>query len=133
MGNYVCIEYSVSKKSKLSELRLGVTWRYKHVDKKYDNVLGFVFPDLLLNLLSCQVFLKNNEYVFILKYPHRMFKYYFNKGFIIFNCEENGLKRLPSQVKERIGAEVKVNSDKVMLCYTTILSTSNTLKNLFVD
>ena len=47
--NYVCIDYLGSKKSKLSELHLGVTWRYKHLDKKYDNVLGFVIPDLSLN------------------------------------------------------------------------------------
>ena len=42
-------------------------------------------------------------------------------------------KRLPSQVKERVGAEVTVNSEKAMLCYTTIPSTSNTLKNLLVN
>ena len=36
-------------------------------------------------------------------------------------------------VKERVGAEVKVNSDLVMLCYTTITSTSNTLKNLVIS
>ena len=43
------------------------------------------------------------------------------------------LKRLPSEVKDRVGAEVTVNSDKVMLCYTTIPSTSNTLKTLLVN
>ena len=36
-------------------------------------------------------------------------------------------------VKERFGAEVKVNSDLVMLCYTNITSTSNTLKNLVIN
>ena len=39
-------------------------------------------------------------------------------------------KILPSQVEEKIGAEVAVNSDLVMLFYTNIPSTSNTLKNL---
>ena len=42
------------------------------------------------------------------------------------------LKRLPSQVKDRFGAEVTVNSDKVMICFTTIPYNSNTLKNLLV-
>ena len=133
ISKYVCIDYLGSEKSKLSYLRLGVSGRYKHLDKNYDNVLGFGIPDLLLNLLSCQGFLKNNESVVILKCPHRMFEYYFNKGFIIFNCDENNLKRLPSQVKDRVGAEVAVNSDLVMICYTTIPSTSNTLKNLLVN
>ena len=87
--NYVCIDYLGSEKSKLSDLRLGISGRYKNLDKNYDNVLGFGIPDLLLNLLYFQGFLRNNESVVILKCPHRMFEYYFNKGFIIFNCYEN--------------------------------------------
>ena len=60
------------EKVKLSDLRLGVSGRYKHLDNNYDNVLGFGIPDLLLNLLSCQGFSKNNEYVVIIKCAHRM-------------------------------------------------------------
>ena len=85
--------------------------------------MGFGIPDLLMNLLSCQDFLKNNDSVVILKFPNRMFEYYFNKGFIIFDCDEINLKRLPYEVKDRVGAEVTVNSDKVMICSTTISST----------
>ena len=62
-----------------------------------------------------------------------MGEYCFNKGFIIFYCDEENLKRIPSQVKDRVGAEVTFNSDKVMLCYTTIPPTSNTMKNLLVN
>ena len=36
-------------------------------------------------------------------------------------------------VKDRVGAEVKANSDLVMLCYTSITYTSNTLKNLYIS
>ena len=92
ISNYVFIDYLGSEKSKLSDLRLGVAGRYKNLGGKYDNVLGFEISDLLLNLLSCQGFLKNNESAVILKFPHRMFEYYFNKDFIIFNCDENSLK-----------------------------------------
>ena len=69
---YVCIDYLDNEKSKLSDLRLGVSGRYKHIDTDYDNILGFGIPDLLLNLLSCQGFSKNSESVVILKCPHRM-------------------------------------------------------------
>ena len=86
-----------------------------------------------MNLLSCQGFPKNSESVVILKCPHRISEYYFNKGFIIFDCDEVNLKILPYQVKYRVGAEVSVNSDLVMLFHTTIPSTSNTLKNLLVN
>ena len=50
---YICIDYLGSEKSKLSYLRLGVSGGYKNLHKDYDNVLGFVIPDLLLNFLSC--------------------------------------------------------------------------------
>ena len=60
-----------------------------------------------------------------------MSEYYFNEGLIQLTCDEDHLKKLPLLVKDRVGAEVKVNSDLVMLCYTTITSTSNTLKNLY--
>ena len=131
--NDVCIDYLGSEKAKLSDLRPGVSGRYKHLGKNYINVLGFGIPNLLLNLLSCQGFSKKNESVVILKCPHRMSECYFNKRFIIFNCNENNLKRLTYLVKDIVGAEVTINSDKVMLCYTTIPSTSNTLKNLLFN
>ena len=84
---YVCIEYLGSEKSKLSDLRLGVTGRYKHFDTDYENILGIGIPYLLLIFLSCHGFSKNSESVVILKCPHRMSEYYFNKGFIIFECD----------------------------------------------
>ena len=62
-----------------------------------------------------------------------MSEYYFNKGFIELTCDEDHLNKLPLLLKQRIGAEVKVNSDLVILCKTTIISTSNTLKNLVIS
>ena len=38
----------------------------------------------------------------------------------------------PDLVKERVGAVVTENTDLVMLCCTTITSTSSTLKNLYI-
>ena len=49
VSNFACIEYLGSDKYKLSDLSLDVTGRYKHLDKKYDNILGFGIPDILLN------------------------------------------------------------------------------------
>ena len=86
-----------------------------------------------MNLLSCREFLKNNDYVVILKCPNNVFEYYLNKGFIIFIMIKKNLERLPSEIKDRIGAEVTYNSDKVIICSTRIPSTSNKLKNLLVN
>ena len=76
---------SVTRK-KISDLRLGTGKSYKHFNKKYDNVLGFEIPDLLINFLSCNGFLKNNDSVVLPKFSDRIFEYYFIKGFIIFDC-----------------------------------------------
>ena len=74
LSYYICIDYSGYEKIKLSYLHICVAGSYKNLEGKYDNVMGFRIPDLLLNLLSCQGFLKNNKCVFILKFPNRMFE-----------------------------------------------------------
>ena len=117
----------------LSELRLGTGGSYKNFNKSYDNVLGIGIPDLLMNLLSCHGFLKNKDSVVIIKCPNGMFEYYFSKGFIHFDCDKKKLEKLPSEINNRIGAEVTDNSDKVMIFSNKIPSTSNKLKNLFVN
>ena len=62
-----------------------------------------------------------------------MSEYYFNKWFIQLTCDEDQLNKRPKSVQQRVGAEPKVNSDLVMICKTTIISTSNTLKNLYIS
>ena len=52
----LCFYWLFRFREKNSDLRLGVAGNYKHLDKKYDNVLGFGIPDMLMNLLSCQGF-----------------------------------------------------------------------------
>ena len=69
--NYVCIDY-LGSDIFLSYLRLGLSGSYKHLEKKYDNVLGLGNPNLLINLLYFQGFLKNNDSVVILKCPNNM-------------------------------------------------------------
>ena len=83
-----------------------------------------------MNLMSCHRFLKNVNYVIILKCPKRMFEYYFSKGFTILECNDKNLAKLPNEVKQIIHAEETYNSYKFMTCINTITSTSNTLKNL---
>ena len=122
------IDYLGTDTKKISELNLGCSLKTKHENMDYDNLFGIGIPDNFMNMLSCQGFLNHNESIVILKCPNRMSGYYFNKGFIKLTCDEDHLKTLPVRVKERVGAEVKTNSDLVMLCYTTITPTSNTLK-----
>ena len=89
INKYVCINYFSSEKSKLSDLKIGCTGSSKHNGMDYNNVLGIGITDILLNFLSCHGFLKNNDFVVILKCPNRMSEYYFNKGFIELECDED--------------------------------------------
>ena len=91
--NYVCIEYLGSEKLFSSEPRLGSGGSFKHVNKSYDNILGIGIPDLLMNLMSCHGFLKSKDSVVILKFPNRMFEYYFSKGFIHFDWNKSNLEK----------------------------------------
>ena len=58
----------------------------------YNNLFGIGTTDLLLNMLSCNGFLKNNDSVVILKCPNRMYEYYSKKGFVELICDEDHLK-----------------------------------------
>ena len=83
--------------------------------------------------MSCRIFLKNINYVVILKFSKRILEYYLSKGFTILEYNTINLSKIPNEVKYRIHAEDTDNSDKFMTCTTTINSTSNTIKNLVVN
>ena len=76
---YVCIDYLGTEKLKLRDLKIGCTGSSKHIGMDYNDLLGICITDLLLNMLSCHGFLKNNDSVVILKFPNRMSEYHFNK------------------------------------------------------
>ena len=59
----------------------------KHENKDYVNLFDIGIPDILLYMLSFQVFLNNNESIVILKCPNRISEYYFNKGLIQLTCD----------------------------------------------
>ena len=83
--------------------------------------------------MSCHSFLKNINYVVILKCPKRTLKYYLSKGFSILECNVNNLEKLPNEVKQRIYAEEIDNSEKVITCINTVPSTSDKFNNLLVN
>ena len=74
IGNHICIDYLGSYKNNLSELGIGSDGHLKHVNKSYDKIFGIRITYLLMNLMSCHGFLKNKDYVVILKFPNRMFE-----------------------------------------------------------
>ena len=79
-------------------------------DIKFINRSGIPIPNILKNLMSCCGFFKNKDPGVIIKFPNRMFEYYFSKGFTYFYCTIINLEKLPSEVKQRIHAEDIDNS-----------------------
>ena len=86
ISNCVCIDYLASESKTISELPDGSVGGYKNEEKSYDKILRIGVPYLLMNLMSCNGFLKNKYPVVIIKHPNRMFEYHFSKGFIHFDC-----------------------------------------------
>ena len=105
----------------------------KHGDKYFGIILVIVIPHLLMNLMYFHGYLKNIDYVFILKCPKRMLEHYFLKGFNILELNDNSLEKPSNDVKQITHTEETYNSDKVMTCINTIPFTSNTLKNLVLN
>ena len=60
----------------MCELPVGTGEFFKHGNKIYDKIFVIGIPDLLTNLMSCNGFLKNKNYIVILKCPKRMLEYY---------------------------------------------------------
>ena len=96
---YICIDYLGTEKNKITDLKIGCTLSSKHYGMDYNNLFGIGITDILLNVLSCHGFLKNDDSIVILKFPNRMSEYYFNKGLIELTCDEDHLKKLPLLVK----------------------------------
>ena len=94
--------------------------------------MGIGIPDLLMNLFSCHVLLKNIKSIVILKCPKRILEYYFSKGLGILEYNLNHLTKNPNEVKQIIDAEETRNLDYVMTYINTIPSTSDTLKKLLL-
>ena len=133
VSNYLCIDYIACESKTLCELPVGTGGGFKHRNKSYDKILGIGIPDVLMNLISCHVFMKNNDSVVKLKCPKRMLEKYFFKGFNLCECNNNNLEKLPNEVKDKMNEEDIENSDKVMSCTTTITSNPNTLNKLAVN
>ena len=72
INKYVCIDYLGTEKKKITDSKIGCTFLSKHDGVDYNNLFGIGIPDILLNMLSCQGFLKNDDSIVILKCPNRM-------------------------------------------------------------
>ena len=69
--NYVCIDYLACQTKKLVEITVGSKGGSKHGDKVFTEYWVLELQ-ILMNLMYCHGFLRNINYVVILKFPKRI-------------------------------------------------------------
>ena len=124
--NCVCIHFFAHELKKISALTVDIWGLLKHRNKSYNRILGIGIPYLWMNLMSCRGFLYNINPFVLLKCPKSMLEYYLSKILTLFDWNTDNLGKIPTEVKNRIITEDKVNIDKVVICFIKIPSTSNT-------
>ena len=75
-----------------------------YLGKLFNKLLGKVIPYLLMNLLSCSVFMKNINSTVIRTIPSQMLEYYLSKGFVVLECNSKNLKITSNEEKQIIHA-----------------------------
>ena len=90
----------------------------KYLVKDFNEFLGIGIPDLLMNLYSYLDFKNKIKSIFILKFPKRMFEYYFSKGFGILERNSNNLNKIPNLEKQIMYRKHMINT---ILCYVVPL------------
>ena len=83
-------------------------------------------PDILVNIMSCNVFSKYSMSTAILTCRSDLVLYYISKAFFIVETREVGLDNIPVSVKHQINADNLHPEDSLLTCKEEISSTINT-------
>ena len=77
--NFVCVGYICCQSKTISEISSDKLFE----DNSYNELLGIVISEVLMNLISCQEFMKSSDSTVMLVFRSRLVNYYLSKGFII--------------------------------------------------
>ena len=100
MENFVCVYYICCP-----EIKIHVTTKgqgYENIT--YNAVSGIGIPEILMNIISCHVFVTNRKSTVILSCCRKLIDYYLQKCFFLKN-NSNDFKNVPLRAKQRINAE----------------------------
>ena len=96
--NYTCIDYMSCQSTKLSEISSNPNFK----DTSFNLLLGIGIPELLLNLVSCNGFMKKPNSTVILNYQYLLINNYLSKESSIIEQNEKQLSLIPNNLKLRI-------------------------------
>ena len=94
IDEYICLDYMGLHREKLSK----DDSNFKKT--KFNNLSELKIPDILINIMSCQGFLKYSLSTIILKCRNSLVPYYLSKGFVIFETEVSGVDNVNIIVKK---------------------------------
>ena len=85
IDEYICLDYMVLLQEKLS----------RHNDNpkktKLNDLTGFGIPEILMNIMSCNGFVKSSISTVILKCQNTLVPYYLSRRFFIVETEVGGV------------------------------------------
>ena len=124
---YVCIDYlCLQREHTFSSLHRGV------VDTSLNDLSGIGITEILLNIVSCYIFVQFENSTLILTCRSKLVSYYPSKGFLILERYSKALKNVPLRVKICINDIKNFDGYFVMSFYTPIPSVTNNLKKIYL-
>ena len=87
------------------------------VKTTYNDILGISIPELLMNIISCHVFVNNTNSTVVFSCGRKLVDYYLSEGFFILDNNSRNLCDVPIRVKQIIDAEYIHINYLVMACY----------------
>ena len=99
-------------------------------DATFDGFPGIGIPEVLMNIMSCCGFAKEENKIFILMFRIKLVSYYLSKGFLIIDPKSDALDNVPLKFKQKIHTIDKYGTGYSTTCKKYIPSAINTLNNI---
>ena len=97
-------------------------------DTSYDELSGIGIPEMLLNIVSCCVFLKEDTPTVIFTCRSKLVSYYPSKGYVMLTNGSKDLEKITTRIKQLIHAVAMNVKDLSITCNVSIHSVANNLK-----
>ena len=99
----------------------------------FNDTAGIGIPKLLMNIMSCHGFTKDNNTTVILTCRSKLVSYHLSKEFLIPENNSDALIDVPKRVNQQISAEDLHPNYDVMACNRAIPFAANNLKDIHLS
>ena len=103
--DYLCIQ--IEAKFSLNHREFG--------DTSFYELSGIGIPEILLNIVSCYGYIKDENSTLILTWKGKLVSYYLSNVFVIIEKDYHAFNNVPQMVQSRIDAINMYESDSIMI------------------